>query len=226
MRLFRILVCATCIASVLAPTRVYALPYGLIGIPRDGAGNARVTQGTYAKHYIYSKSQVHLASNSQGHVNSIYHEGPAYQFIEVGWVWKPSMSTAPRIFYNWENPVTGQAGGSYLNYTPTVGTWLRLKVERSTLDTWNLKIEEQNYQTLAYTGIWEGFAQNGTERDIRPTDDDRASWTYITYKDYYDSNWYYWSNVISFTNDTPPYHMYVNHLGDANHWIYVDDHQN
>jgi len=105
------------------------------------------------------------------------------------------------------------------------GTWTRFKLQKGALDTWAVLIEEQQVDAWYYTGITSSYARSAVERAkavSNTLDDDRGSWTYITYQPYGTSGWSYWPNAKTYNSTDPPYRLYTTSLGASNHWMYVN----
>lgn len=203
--------------------------YAAVGQGVRNDGTWMTGYGVYCNTYMYPKQ----SSQDGDWVNSLYAGQWDKDFFEAGWYWRAS--DGQRIWFTafvnggqWYGETTFN-GGSYSN-----GTWIPIQIRRhldgTDNDDWDVYVNGTLRYTRYNTGTKSSYPQVGSER-MDTLDYNKGSWKYVRYwikLSAWDYSWGWWPDAdqrYDLVMD-PDYWFYRNRVDDANHWVYVDDHQN
>lgn len=212
-------------------TPAFALAYQANGIATWSDGSWLTAYGNRGEVYAYARP------SSGAKVNSIYVRAPGDPndyLVEAGYAATGSNppSGLPANHNPWFFSVNVVAGVYYAEqfnyqYGLPVGERTRVSViNTSGLHTWDVYYAGNYVMSWYDTDFMYGYLTVGEERSLTSVDA-RASITYMRRLAQEGSSytWYYWWNGVRNGQDGA-YYFRFNHVGDSNHWVYCDDHDN
>jgi hypothetical protein len=212
-------------------TPAFALAHGAGGWATWSNGSSLTAYGNRGEVYAYTRP------SSGAKVNSIYVRAPGDPngyLVEAGYTSTGSNppSGLPANHDPWFFSVNMYAGVytaddfSY-QYGLPVGERTRVSlVNTSGAHNWDVYYAGTHVTTWWDTAFMYGYLTVGEERSLTSVDA-RASITYMERLAREGSayTWYYWWNGVGDGYDDA-YSFRFNHVGDSNHWVYCDDHNN
>lgn len=205
---------------VAAQAKLYR---GCAGQAYWSSGSKATGVGNMADVYVYPRPTYDLR------VNSLYVQSPTDSGatgVEIGWTSSPTHNPWPfTVWYDggMATPV------DWPSVSLPVNSRISFEIANtSNGDDWQMYMGGILYKNWPNTGMNSGWPVNAEERNSG-SDDGRASMTncQLLKKTGGVYDWTWWSDGGRALDayDTP-YYFRFNHVTDANHWVYCDDHNN